>query len=31
VFVNGQIIWHDGAPTGARPGQALRRQQLAND
>lgn len=31
VFVNGQIIWRDGASTGARPGRALRRQQLANN
>jgi N-acyl-D-amino-acid deacylase len=26
VFVNGQIIWRDGASTGVRPGRALRRQ-----
>jgi N-acyl-D-amino-acid deacylase len=29
VFVNGQIIWRDGASTGARPGRALRRQKQA--
>jgi N-acyl-D-amino-acid deacylase len=28
VFVNGQIIWRDGASTGARPGRALRRAQI---
>jgi N-acyl-D-amino-acid deacylase len=28
VFVNGQPVWRDGAPTGARPGQMLRRQAL---
>ncbi len=28
VFVNGQLVWRDGAPTGARPGMALRRQAL---
>jgi N-acyl-D-amino-acid deacylase len=28
VFVNGQPVWRDGAPTGARPGHALRRQAL---
>jgi N-acyl-D-amino-acid deacylase len=28
VFVNGQPVWRDGAPTGARPGRALRRQAL---
>ncbi len=28
VLVNGQIVWQDGAPTGARPGRALRRQQM---
>ena len=31
VFVNGQPVWRDGASTGARPGRALRRQQLANN
>ncbi len=31
VFVNGQIIWRDGAPTGARPGRALRRQDLQRE
>ncbi|WP_416897550.1 MAG: N-acyl-D-amino-acid deacylase family protein [Minwuia sp.] len=25
VFVNGQPVWQDGAPTGARPGQRVRR------
>ncbi len=28
VFVNGKPVWRDGAPTGARPGKALRRQAL---
>ena len=28
VFVNGQPVWRDGAPTGARPGRTLRRQAL---
>ena len=28
VLVNGRTVWRDGAPTGARPGRALRRQQL---
>ncbi len=28
VVVNGQVVWQDGAPTGARPGRALRRQQM---
>lgn len=28
VFVNGVAVWCDGAPTGARPGKALRRQDL---
>jgi len=28
VFVNGRIVWQDGAHTGARPGRALRRQDL---
>ena len=31
VLVNGQIIWRDGAPTGARPGRALRRQSLRRE
>jgi len=31
VFVNGQIIWRDGAPTDARPGRALRRQGLRRE
>ena len=31
VFVNGQIIWRDGGPTGARPGRALRRQSLQRE
>ena len=25
VFVNGQAVWRDGRPTGARPGRVLRR------
>jgi N-acyl-D-amino-acid deacylase len=25
VIVNGEIVWHDGRPTGARPGQVLSR------
>jgi N-acyl-D-amino-acid deacylase len=29
VLVNGRIVWQDGAHTGARPGRALRRQDLA--
>jgi N-acyl-D-amino-acid deacylase len=29
VLVNGQAVWRDGAATGARPGRALRRQQMA--
>jgi N-acyl-D-amino-acid deacylase len=29
VFVNGQVVWHDGAATDARPGKALRRQSVA--
>ncbi|RMD62679.1 MAG: D-aminoacylase [Alphaproteobacteria bacterium] len=29
VMVNGRIVWQDGAHTGARPGRALRRQELA--
>lgn len=28
VLVNGQVVWLDGAPTGARPGRALRRQAM---
>ena len=28
VFVNGRPVWSEGKPTGERPGQALRRQQL---
>jgi N-acyl-D-amino-acid deacylase len=28
VVVNGHVVWQDGAPTGARPGRALRRQQM---
>jgi N-acyl-D-amino-acid deacylase len=28
VFVNGDAVWRDGAATGARPGKALRRQDL---
>jgi N-acyl-D-amino-acid deacylase len=28
VMVNGRIVWQDGAHTGARPGRALRRQNL---
>lgn len=28
VLVNGQVVWQDGAPTGARPGRALRRQAM---
>ena len=28
VFVNGKQVWRDGAQTGARPGKALRRQDL---
>jgi len=28
VLVNGQAVWQQGAPTGARPGRALRRQEL---
>jgi N-acyl-D-amino-acid deacylase len=26
VFVNGSAVWRDGRPTGARPGQVLKRQ-----
>ena len=28
VFVNGRPVWRDGAPTGERPGKALRRQAM---
>jgi N-acyl-D-amino-acid deacylase len=28
VMVNGRAVWRDGAPTGARPGRALRRAEL---
>jgi N-acyl-D-amino-acid deacylase len=28
VMVNGQVVWRDGASTGARPGRTLRRQSL---
>jgi len=28
VMVNGRAVWHEGAHTGARPGRALRRQDL---
>jgi N-acyl-D-amino-acid deacylase len=28
VYVNGKPVWRDGAPTGERPGKALRRQAL---
>jgi N-acyl-D-amino-acid deacylase len=28
VVVNGRVVWRDGAPSGARPGRALRRGQL---
>ncbi|WP_119301438.1 N-acyl-D-amino-acid deacylase family protein [Dongia deserti] len=28
VWVNGKAVWRDGRPTGARPGRALRRQQM---
>ena len=28
VWVNGQAVWRDGQSTGARPGRALRRQQM---
>ena len=27
-MVNGRIVWQDGAPTGDRPGRALRRQAM---
>jgi N-acyl-D-amino-acid deacylase len=29
VFVNGRVVWRDGAATNARPGKALRRQSAA--
>jgi N-acyl-D-amino-acid deacylase len=25
VIVNGEVVWREGTPTGARPGQVLRR------
>ena len=28
VWVNGESVWRDGESTGARPGRALRRQQM---
>ena len=28
VFVNGRAVWQDGSATGARPGHALKRQDL---
>lgn len=31
VVVNGALVWHDGAPTGARPGRVLRRQALREE
>ena len=31
VVVNGQAVWQDGAATGARPGRALRRQQMQRE
>ena len=31
VVVNGRIVWRNGAPTGARPGRALRRQFLQKE
>lgn len=31
VMVNGDIVWRDGAPTGAHPGRALRRQALRRE
>ena len=30
VWVNGRLVWRDGAATGERPGRALRLQQLSN-
>ncbi len=29
VWVNGRSVWREGAPTGARPGRAIRRQELS--
>jgi N-acyl-D-amino-acid deacylase len=31
VIVNGEAVWRDGAATGARPGRALRRQQMQKE
>jgi N-acyl-D-amino-acid deacylase len=31
VFVNGRRVWSGGAPTGERPGRALRRQQMQEE
>jgi N-acyl-D-amino-acid deacylase len=31
VFVNGRPVWSEGKPTGARPGRALRRQQMRQE
>ena len=31
LIVNGEIVWRDGAATGARPGRALRRQSLQRE
>jgi N-acyl-D-amino-acid deacylase len=31
VIVNGEVVWRDGGPTGARPGRVLRREALAAD
>jgi N-acyl-D-amino-acid deacylase len=31
VVVNGQIVWQEGVHTGARPGRALRRQEMQNE
>ena len=31
VLVNGEAVWRDGAATGARPGRALRRQQMQKE
>ena len=30
VMVNGRVVWRDGGATGARPGRALRRQELGS-
>lgn len=27
VWVNGEVVWREGRPTGARPGRAIRRQE----